>query len=417
LAATGDASYDAYAETCAQYIIDNPLNIWTGNLWTQRLNFFVKGWCAGNLYLYGEEIGNAAYMAEAVTQGQDVLDWINVDPVLNLAVEYWAMSSGTAVWGLCNSLFRDDPLLGQTWLGLHAYEVQNWQDWYSVPGYDWDSSWNVAYANAKFAMSDVQGNPNQAFFGALTTNALLSYDTDDDGGIVAESMDPVTEDMSWVTCYLCKFGVDRMMGDPHGDDVGILSFVGYESGDAFGVRGDTIPIIVTPTNWGLSDAPGVTVHFEGGGAGSGSWVRDLSFAEIDTLVVNPAWIPDEAGIYVLTVWTEYPGDEESINDELELEFNISPSTDVPESASGRLRLLSNPFVGGTEFRLSLAAEESVRLEIFDVRGRRVDVIEAGTRGAGEHRLEWDGRGSAAGIYLYRFESTRGVETGRMVKLK
>ncbi len=40
--ATGDAGYDAYAETCAQYIVDHPLLI-DGTTWNQRLDAFCKG--------------------------------------------------------------------------------------------------------------------------------------------------------------------------------------------------------------------------------------------------------------------------------------------------------------------------------------------------------------------------------------
>ncbi len=420
--ATGDDSFDWYAETCAQYIVDNPLNIWDGTVWQQRLDFFVKGWCAGNLYLYGEAIGSPIYMAEAVVQGQDVLDWINVNPTLNVTHEYWAMSSGTAVWGVCNSVFRDDPAAGQAWCDLYAYDVQTWQDWYSVPGYDWDSSWNVAYANAKFAMSDVQGNPIQAFFGAITTDALLSYDTDDDGGIVAESTDPVTEDMSWVTCYLCKFGVDRMMRapgstEPPGLDVGVLGFhEPRESADQMWVIGDTLRWKVLASNYGVQDATGVELHFAGGGMGNGMTIIDIDFARVDTVIVAETVI-EYAGWYNMEAWTVLPGDENSANDSFLFELYVNESTDVPESASFGLRVLRNPFMHGTEFMLNLASEENLRLDIFDVTGRRVDTVLAGRRAAGEHRLEWNDRDLPAGVYLYRLQTSAEMQSGRIVKLK
>lgn len=416
-ASTGDDSFNWYAETCAEYIVDNPLNIWDGSIWQQRLDFFVKGWCAGNLYQYGEAIGNSSYMAEAVTQGLDVLDFINEDPVNNLALEYWAMSSGTAMWGVCNSVFRDDPVMGQSWLGLNAGHLQVWQDWYNGPlTYDWDCSWNVAFANAQFAVSEVEGNPNHAFYGALVTDALLSYDTDDDGGIQAESMDPVTEDMSWVTSYLCKFGVDRLMNGPPDRDVGLLAFAEPLADETL-VIGDTVQVRVLAANFGVQDATGVALHFAGGAAGNSVQTIDLSFAALDTLVVNVQWIVEFSGWQHLEAWTVWAGDEVDINNGVFIEVYIAESTDASEHADSGLRVMNNPFMNRTEFRLNLAAEENLRLEIFDVTGRRVDVIDAGRRGAGEHRLTWDGRNLPAGVYLYRFQSRKGVKSGRVVKLK
>ncbi len=420
--ATGDDSYDWYAETCAQYIMDNPLNIWDGTVWQQRLDLFVKGWCAGNLSQYATALADPTMQVQALAQGWDVHDYLNVDPPNRLNLEYWAMSSGTALWGVCETVFDDQPIYGRQWLSAYGNDLQTWQDWYSVPGYDWDSAWNVAYANAQFAVSDVEGNPNHAFFGALITDALLSYDTDDDGGIVAESTDPVTEDMSWVTCYLCKFGVDRMMRapgstEPPGLDVGVLGFhEPRESADQMWVIGDTLRWKVLASNYGVQDAVGVELHFAGGGMGNGMTMIDIDFARVDTVIVAETVI-EYAGWYHMEAWTVLPGDENSANDSFYYELYVNESTDLPESTLGGFRVSANPFVTETEFRFNLSAEENLRLDIFDVTGRRVDTVEAGRRGAGEHRLVWKGRDLPAGLYLYRLETSKGVESGRVVKLK
>ena len=295
--ATGDHSYDAYAETCAQYIVDHPLVI-DGTVWNQRLDAFCKGWAAGNLYIFSEATGNLTYRDSALIQGDDVLAWIDAAPAANLATEYWAMSSGTALWGVCNSVFAYDPAYGQNWLATNAQYVDTWQDWYSVPGYDWDVAWNVAYGNAHFAIYDLTGDPAHLGYAKTIMDALLSYDTDDDGGIVSQSTDPVTEDMTWVTNYLCKFGVDRLMGEVFGNDTGVLRFGGLVDGQQFG-PGETIPIVIQATNFGLAGQTGVTVELEGD-YGTGSWTRNLPFVAVDTLVVNPAWTPPTPGSYTLS---------------------------------------------------------------------------------------------------------------------
>lgn len=419
--ATGDHSYDAYAETCAQYIVDHPLVI-DGTVWNQRLDAFCKGWAAGNLYIFSEATGNLTYRDSALIQGDDVLAWIDAAPAANLAAEYWAMSSGTALWGVCNSVFAYDPAYGQNWLATNAQYVDTWQDWYSVPGYDWDVAWNVAYGNAHFAIYDLTGDPAHLGYAKTIMDALLSYDTDDDGGIVSQSTDPVTEDMTWVTNYLCKFGVDRLMGDVYTNDTGVLRFGGIVDGQQFG-PGETIPIVIQATNFGLAGQTGVTVELEGD-YGTGSWTRNLPFVAVDTLVVNPAWTPPTPGSYTLTARTVLAGDENPANDALTITVHYDWPVGVPEPGlfSEAPRVTTNPFREGTGLRFALAAPASVRLEIFDVSGRRVATPVARRFDGGAQVLQWDGRGAdgqilPAGLYLYRLAADEARHSGKLLKLR
>jgi hypothetical protein len=70
----------------------------------------------------------------------------------------------------------------------------------------------------------------------------------------------------------------------------------------------------------------------------------------------------------------------------------------------------NPFNPSTVFRFDLAAEASVSLKIYDVRGRLVRSLVAGELyGAGAHSISWNGRDNignsiASGTYYYRFEA-------------
>jgi hypothetical protein len=420
-AATGDASFDAYAETCAAYIVANPLVI-DGTVWAQRLDAFCKGWAAGNLYLYGEAVGNASYMSAAVTQGTDVYNYINTSPTTRLSEEYWAMSSGTALWGVCNSLFKSNPALGQSWLATNGQYLQIWQDWYSVPGYDWDCAWNVAYGNAHFAVWDVTGDAAYWANGKLVMDALLSLDTDDDGGILAETTNPVTEDMTWVTNYLCKFGVDRLLGDVQDNDTGVLRFAGLKDGDQF-LAVEPVPIIIQATNYGLNGQTGVTVELEGDW-GTGSWTRDLPFGAVDTLVVDPNWVPATSGQYTLTARTLLAGDENPANDEFSVTIDYFYPVGVPElgAFAAAPRVLVNPFRAETGLAFTLAGPAAVQLEIFDCAGRRVATPMAARLAGGEQRLAWDGRDAAgralpAGLYLYRLAAGEAVHSGKLMKLR
>ncbi|MGH7731175.1 MAG: FlgD immunoglobulin-like domain containing protein [Candidatus Eiseniibacteriota bacterium] len=66
----------------------------------------------------------------------------------------------------------------------------------------------------------------------------------------------------------------------------------------------------------------------------------------------------------------------------------------------------NPFDRTTTIRFELPVASPVRLEVFDLQGRRVAVLAEGERPAGFHAIAWDprdGRGTTVppGIYLYR----------------
>jgi len=82
----------------------------------------------------------------------------------------------------------------------------------------------------------------------------------------------------------------------------------------------------------------------------------------------------------------------------------------------------NPFNAGTviEFELPVAAE--IRLEIFDILGRRVARPANGRFRAGLHRVYWSGRADngaevTSGVYLYRLVTDSGSSTSKMLLLK
>jgi len=421
-AVTGDASYAAYADTCANYIVAHPLNVWDGTVWDQRLDAFCKGWAAGNLYLYGEAVGDPGLMAAAVSQGADVKGWIDGAPVVNMAAEYWAMSSGTAVWGVCNSVFRDDPAAGQGWLAANAPLMDTWQNFYSVPGYDWDVAWNVAYLNAHFAVWDVTGDVAYFDNGVFLTDALLSYDTDDDGGIISSTADPVTEDMSWVSCYLIKFGVDRLLGAPADRDAGALRFAGMDDGQQF-PAGRPLTIQAVATNYGLADLGAVEVRLSGN-AGAMTLYADLPFAAMDTVTFHGEWMPPGEGLYTFTAATFLAGDEDPANDAVTVTVAVGEGTAAPVGGAAEFaaRLTKNPFRESTGLRFALADPGRVRLDILDVRGRRVRALGGAGLPAGEHVLAWDGRDAAgrpvpAGLYLYRLVTAGGTRTGKVLRLR
>jgi hypothetical protein len=421
-ASTGDTSYADYAETCADYIVAHSLDVFSGTIYQQRLNAFCKGWAAGNLYLYGEALNDPGLKSAAKRQGQDVLDWVNQSPDIYLTSEYWAMSSGTAMWGICNSVFRDDPAGGEAWLLTNAGYMDTWQNWYNVPGYDWDSAWNVAYGNAHFAVWDILDDPVYWQNGKYIADNLLSLDTDDDGGIVAETLDPVTEDMSWVSNYLIKFGVDRLMGQPPDHDVGVLRFAGLVDGQDID-PGVPIRVRVLATNFGLNSEDDAMITITGA-AGDTSWTLDFAFAELETLTYRTSWIPPTEGYYTLTAESSLAGDENPGNDSVSITITIGDPAGVPEAGTDVVlgRPGTNPFRDGTAFRLALREHAQAELAIYDVRGRLVARPHEGDLPPGEHTITWDGRDGTrrdlpSGVYLYRLEAGGVARSGKLVKIR
>jgi hypothetical protein len=101
------------------------------------------------------------------------------------------------------------------------------------------------------------------------------------------------------------------------------------------------------------------------------------------------------------------------------------AVEAPVRVPERLSLLPgrpNPFTRSTTLGLELPRRAEVRVEIFDVGGRRVRRLALGTFDAGAHPLHWDGLDDAgrrvrAGVYLVRAESGGNLAHARLVLLE
>jgi len=82
---------------------------------------------------------------------------------------------------------------------------------------------------------------------------------------------------------------------------------------------------------------------------------------------------------------------------------------------------ANPFHGGTLLRYALPTREDVRIEVFDVGGRRVRVLSEGQQEPGAYEIPFRLRGPSgaalrAGIYLVRLDAGAEVRGLRLVAL-
>jgi len=99
----------------------------------------------------------------------------------------------------------------------------------------------------------------------------------------------------------------------------------------------------------------------------------------------------------------------------------SPVVEIPSRQTG-LDLWPNPFNPRTEVHFELPRAGQVRLSVFDVGGRRVDVLLNDYLEAGPHSTSWDGRCSdgrmaPGGSYLFRLmgPGVRSMTKGVLVK--
>ena len=74
----------------------------------------------------------------------------------------------------------------------------------------------------------------------------------------------------------------------------------------------------------------------------------------------------------------------------------------------------NPFNPATTIDFHLPVAASVRLDIFDLLGRKIASLVDGVRPAGHSRVTWDARDAASGVYFYRLSWPGGTITRNLI---
>ena len=138
-------------------------------------------------------------------------------------------------------------------------------------------------------------------------------------------------------------------------------------------------------------------------------------------------IPDLDGAHPHVQWRALFSAENSnalpILDEVRLDSvtGVEHSPALPRAISLEQNY-PNPFNARTVIPYQLPTGSRVRLEIFDVLGRKVRTLASGQRPGGEHRVAWDGtrgdgRAVASGVYLYRLETGESVQARKALLLR
>ena len=134
-------------------------------------------------------------------------------------------------------------------------------------------------------------------------------------------------------------------------------------------------------------------------------------------VPNPGYVgPDSIMVHAVD-------DENAAGAASRYTFNVNMVTSAPEGPATRAGLelyapSPNPMSRGGELSYRLPAAGRVHLALHDVTGRVIRVLEDGERGAGEHRVLWDGRDSGGrsvtpGIYFARLDAGAASDKRRL----
>ncbi len=77
----------------------------------------------------------------------------------------------------------------------------------------------------------------------------------------------------------------------------------------------------------------------------------------------------------------------------------------------------NPFNAQTTIRHELPVESDVRLEIYDILGRKVETLVNGLQPAGAYSVIWDADNASSGLYFYKILTGDYSQKSKMVLLK
>ncbi len=100
-------------------------------------------------------------------------------------------------------------------------------------------------------------------------------------------------------------------------------------------------------------------------------------------------------------------------------LNFDESISVEEENNGVFvgQNFPNPYNGNTQVNYTLASTENVMVEITDLTGKVIAVMNEGVRTAGSHTLTFNSDNMAAGTYFYTLSTSKGKVTKSMVVAK
>ncbi|MDH3267505.1 MAG: T9SS type A sorting domain-containing protein [Ignavibacteria bacterium] len=101
---------------------------------------------------------------------------------------------------------------------------------------------------------------------------------------------------------------------------------------------------------------------------------------------------------------------------LPVEVEIEDDSEIPEEFS-LSQNYPNPFNPSTTISFAIPKQEFVSLKVFDVLGRRVEVLMNEIKAAGYYEINFNSGKLPSGTYIYEIRAGNFVQTKKMVLLK
>lgn len=144
-------------------------------------------------------------------------------------------------------------------------------------------------------------------------------------------------------------------------------------------------------------------------------IIDISDPTNPTLISDFRLAGDPGGIYV-------DGDYCYINSEYAFVITTASPTAIDDShiipfSSSLSQNYPNPFNARTTISYSVAQAGPVSLEIYNILGEKVAVLQDGLRQAGYHQITWDAKDMPSGVYFAKLNADKKAQTIKMVVLK
>ena len=77
----------------------------------------------------------------------------------------------------------------------------------------------------------------------------------------------------------------------------------------------------------------------------------------------------------------------------------------------------NPFNPSTSIEFDVVQSADVKISVFDIYGKEINVLVNERLQAGRYKTEWNGTGHSSGVYFYRMQSGNFLQTKQMILLK
>jgi len=196
--------------------------------------------------------------------------------------------------------------------------------------------------------------------------------------------------------------------------------------------GDTLNYTLSYTNFGSDTARNVVVTFPATPyfipIGSSTWtidslnVNDTVKVSVSLLFLGKQQSTEKYTHYSPTVM--WSSDETNYlrkyNVFVDFQNTVTGVSQTVSTIPSRFELYQNypnPFNPSTTIKYDLPKQSRVKIEVYDILGRKVATLVDETRIAGSYQVIWNANRSASGVYFYRIETGNYCATKKLLLLK